>query len=703
MLCLMLLGVIAGSILGTVVAYTPPGGWPAGQPYFTLYAMVSSDLPYGTWVGGYHDVIYEIQKELAKIGINLEIRMYNSWTVYSTCWWDYYDVPSTEELPPNGWDITMGDWWISEASTIWVETMCADEYMPPYGYNLMSWNNSDADELLRAGIYTLDAETRKDNLWDWQELFMHDPPLINLYYPYLPAVQGIYLKGHAPFVWLSTVDHLALNASEMDAARKALGETTFRLGVSGDMPNVMSLYMSGYTSSAYWYACFDSLFMDYYDYNETTGLFDTTVMKRRGELAADLTTWLDDTTAIIPIRDDVYWVKADGTKSEKFDAGDVKFSIDVVLDPATGSPSMGDWAGAIESAEVLSNATLQNLGLFDVTKCMYEPYVVQVNLKAPFGDFNEVITMNWGGGMLPEHLLGGYAHGDLKTSPYYYDPYIWEFTGPYIIDEWAKGQYVKLKTNPHYYDPDQITGTVDYITMRIIPDDATRMLELETHGVDAVEYVWAPVEVIDEWKERPDLRVFEYRAPESNCVYFNLNNPYLSNRYVRLAIAHAIPYERIKSEILPGWGIARVTDGRSIIVPYCSYTEPNTTAIETPDLNGTTVSLYNTELLPYEYDLGKAEKYMDMWRFSQVGTDYTLGPVGDGDFSGWVEVDDFTIWANAIVKGTLTSADWIFEPGNDIDPDYDNTNYVELADYYRWGNSSGIYYPEGTLYWQWSR
>ena len=105
--CLVLVSVIPI----TTVAYTPPGGWPSGQPYFTLYAMLSSDLPYATWSGGYHDVMYEIQKELANIGIELEITLYDSWTIWSSCWEEKWNVSSETALPPDGWDITCTDWW----------------------------------------------------------------------------------------------------------------------------------------------------------------------------------------------------------------------------------------------------------------------------------------------------------------------------------------------------------------------------------------------------------------------------------------------------------------------------------------------------------------------------------------------------------------------------------------------------------------
>lgn len=702
----MLVNVLVGGILGTAIAYTPPGGWPPGQPYFTLYAMVSSDLSYGTWLGGYHDVLYIIQENLAEIGINLEIRMYDQWTIWSSVWEENWDVPSTVALPPDGWDITMGDWWVGTLSTIWEESFLTAPYTPPLGFNIFPWMNEEADELLTAGIHTLNAETRRFNLWAWQELFMHDPPFINLYYPSYYDAMGSYVEGYSGNVWFSTIDHLGLDATNMTAERKALGETSFRLGVAADMPNVMSLYMSGYTQSAYQYLVQDSLYMGVGDYNETTKEFIDGTWRMEPQLAADFPAYRTGpngpyTVAIVPLRDDVWWVWANGTKSEKFDAYDVKFSIETVIDPATGSPAAGEWIPVIESVEVLSNATLQGYGLWPQ---MYEPYAVQINLKTQFGDLLGLLSMNWGAGMLPEHLLGGIPHNALRSSAYYYEPSLWCFTGPYIFDDWVKDEYVKVRVNPHYYGRN-MTGIVDEVVMRIIPDDATRNAEMETNGIDAAEFVWAPVELFYDWRDNyPNIHVATYEASQSNNLMFNLNNPYLSNRYVRLAIAHAIDYERIY-DVIKGWGIdsdlPHFHPGKTSIPPHTTYTEPDDPT--DPLLNGDTVTLFNEELAPYTRDLTKARAYMDMWRYSLVDSDYTLGPIGDFDFSGRVDMDDFVVWGDAIVEGRLTSADWVFLPGNDIDPDADNTDFVELDDYYRWRENIGIYWPEGTYTREWSR
>ncbi len=172
---------------------------------------------------------------------------------------------------------------------------------------------------------------------------------------------------------------------------------------------------------------------------------------------------------------------------------------------------------------------------------------------------------------------------------------------------------------------------------------------------------------------------------------FNLHNSKLSNAYLRKAIAHALPYGDIYN-VIRGWGIDEVTPGKAVIVPNCTYTEPDTPDIG-DEFDGTTVNLFHETLEPYAYDTDIAIQYMNMWYYSQVNKDWTLGPVGDADFSGFVDPDDLAVWMTAIIHGTLTPP-WPRPPGQDIDPDFDNNGLVEGPDFYRfrddgWGN----YYP----------
>ncbi|NIU57790.1 MAG: hypothetical protein GWN67_15770, partial [Phycisphaerae bacterium] len=103
--------------------------------------------------------------------------------------------------------------------------------------------------------------------------------------------------------------------------------------------------------------------------------------------------------------------------------------------------------------------------------------------------------------------------------------------------------------------------------IKVIPDGADRLIALQTLSVDFAEYPTAPIETYQAMEDWPTHKVYRYKYPASNPLWFNLNSPILSNRYVRLAIAHAIPYPQIFTEILPGWGVAKVIPGKTFVTP----------------------------------------------------------------------------------------------------------------------------------------
>ncbi len=81
---------------------------------------------------------------------------------------------------------------------------------------------------------------------------------------------------------------------------------------------------------------------------------------------------------------------------------------------------------------------------------------------------------------------------------------------------------------------------------------------------------------------------------------------------------------------------------------------------------------------------------MDIWRYSQEGTDYTKGPLGDHDFSGFVEMIDYPIWVINLGKNASDLPWW---PSNNIDPDNDNNGRVLLQDITHWATNVGKRYP----------
>jgi peptide/nickel transport system substrate-binding protein len=134
--------------------------------------------------------------------------------------------------------------------------------------------------------------------------------------------------------------------------------------------------------------------------------------------------------------------------------------------------------------------------------------------------------------------------------------------GPFMIDTWKLGTKMVLKRNPYYWGKDAAGGSLPYldeIDMVIVPDDATRILQLKAGQIDATEFV--PYERVAELKADPKLTT--YLFPSTQITYVQLNakpklndgtpNP-LSDEKVRQALNYAINKQAIIKIVTHGLG-----------------------------------------------------------------------------------------------------------------------------------------------------
>jgi len=675
----MLISAFAAGSLVTVQA-SPTFPW-SGK--VTFWAVVDS-YPYFGFGGGYHALLDAIKTELANIGITLNIQTYDS--VWDICWDTMWNVsgdadshPETYTYGVDGWDFTTAEWSTIPTGLLWV-----DEFVyktpPEGGYNAMEYCNPEALALYNAGTQTLDPIKIKENLWYWQELFMNDPPMINLYYGRLFECTGVYVEGWDSTVWFYDTSHFGINKTAFDLyapeGRKAIGSNVLFYGVDAPIWGFNPLFTLTYTEEMMRALTHDNLYTCSRLWDETKhefyGPFVTKPVIAAGlpewrtgphgpNTVARITIRHDDPTT--PVDENIYW-----SDHVTLNASDVWFTYDLVLDKSVGSWAYADFSHVVDHVEIV------------------DPFTVDFVLYAPRWDLVNLLSSDWGVEVLPWHQLKDVPRTALDRDASNTNPYYLVGSGPYKVKSYESGVKIEFEKNPYYFGYKLGWGPyVDTYIMKWVPDPGDRRVALETLAVDYCEYPMGDVSYWQGMQTRTTHKVWTYMYHGSNPLYMNLHNPILSNRYVRMAIAQAIPYHLFPG-ILETWGIPEAWPGvGTFIVP-------------------THGELYNTKLVPYEYSIDKAIKYMEMWWYSREdATLYTLGPVGDGDFSGKVDTDDFVVWANAIVGGRLTPDKWIFKPGRDIDPDYDNTNYVEMADYYRWREKIGYYYPERSLWWQWSR
>lgn len=114
-------------------------------------------------------------------------------------------------------------------------------------------------------------------------------------------------------------------------------------------------------------------------------------------------------------------------------------------------------------------------------------------------------------------------------------------TGPYRFVEWERGSHVLVERNPDYRDASK--PLLDRIIFRILPEAAVRVAGLETGEIDIGNSNPVPAADIERLKALPHLEFEERgyaRAAQQSQLFFNLDNPVLADRRVRVAIAHAI-------------------------------------------------------------------------------------------------------------------------------------------------------------------
>ncbi|MEM4528329.1 MAG: ABC transporter substrate-binding protein [Desulfurococcaceae archaeon] len=117
-------------------------------------------------------------------------------------------------------------------------------------------------------------------------------------------------------------------------------------------------------------------------------------------------------------------------------------------------------------------------------------------------------------------------------------------SGPYKVKEWVRGSHVTLirndyyKTNLPFVNNKGPNTYIDEIIIRFIPEDLTRITELEAGRVHIVRGV--PLEMVKRLKDNPNIKLYEVVTPGIYYLMVNVRDAKLSDVRVRQAIMMAI-------------------------------------------------------------------------------------------------------------------------------------------------------------------
>lgn len=659
------------------------------SPDIILWIPTTND-PGPGYYGGYHDVVALLKDEFIKIGIDLRHEgSYDSFAWEDIVWdwptWQYNGThdgdPASHAYGVDGWDLAIFEWWMNPTSYIWGDELVYSFGKPDAGWNIMSYNDTKADFFWQTGSTTLDPTTHNRWMWKWQEQAMHNPPTIPIYVADQLTARASYLDGWDEVSWMYDVSQLDIDEAKFDAVaptspydRKAVGNDTVIWGAGEPIEQFYPFGTLYYTEE-----CVNVLKggMLYRTSREDLTYPPSGDYYLIPTLAADFPTWYQKPdgrwVAQVPLRTGITWTDGDG-----FDAQDVAYTYQSVLTPGCKSEAYGDYSFMLD--DVVVNST----------------YVVDFIYKLGMGpdyDMAGYQAHGWAISMLPYHQLGPNKVSNWGSQLYNYDPVPvsdggdgLECLGPYVPTFWdgVAGILEFEKRDAYCTAMGWSSEMPDRFIINIIESAGDRFDALEECSADFIEYPTAPVA---DWqtlagKATHDGLSFIY--PAVHTLWINHNNTILANRYVRLALAHAIPYEQIFSQILPGWGVQNAIRAKTtMIMPFHDS--------------------YHPTLGYYEYNITKAQQYMDMYLNSlyedpHTQVNYVDGPLGDHDFSGFVEMPDYPRWVENLGKFTNGSA-WDgptlvpFYPGNPVDPDNDNNGQVLGDDLTFWGLNVGEYYP----------
>ena len=211
------------------------------------------------------------------------------------------------------------------------------------------------------------------------------------------------------------------------------------------------------------------------------------------------------------------------------------------------------------------------------------PYKLVIRLQEPYAPILTALTI----GILPHTLAKE------KTLPL--DRLVG--TGPYRLYRYSQSRYVELQAYPGYRDgPPQIKRLI----FRIIPNDLTRVLELEKSRVDLLVNA-VPPDAVNGLMNDKHIRVITGHGNAYEYLGFNMRDPVLSIKDVRRAIAHAI--------------------NRQAIIRYVLFNQAEPASGILPPWN----RAYNADVKQYDYDPALARRLLDKAGFPEKhGYRFTL-------------------------------------------------------------------------------
>lgn len=122
--------------------------------------------------------------------------------------------------------------------------------------------------------------------------------------------------------------------------------------------------------------------------------------------------------------------------------------------------------------------------------------------------------------------------------------------GAFRLDEWRRGEMVKLARNEHYWE--EGLPKLDGVEWQVVADDNTRILKVQAGELDAALFI--PFNRIAEFEADPEINVHLDPSTREDSLLLNHENEWLANKNVRKALSMATDIQSIVDVVTFGYG-----------------------------------------------------------------------------------------------------------------------------------------------------
>ncbi|MDR7518319.1 MAG: ABC transporter substrate-binding protein [Armatimonadota bacterium] len=193
------------------------------------------------------------------------------------------------------------------------------------------------------------------------------------------------------------------------------------------------------------------------------------------------------------------------------DAGDVKATLERILDPATRSPRRLQ-IGPIRTVEVV------------------DPLTVRIVLAERYAPILAALAEGWGA-ILPADLIA--RRHDFSTRPV--------GTGPFTLGEWQRDSFIRLQRFDGYW----MSGLprLREVVIRFVPERAVKIAGLLSGEFDAVDAI--DPDDLPRARANPDVRIITQLTSLVNVIAINNSRGPLRDVRVRRALWHAVDRRQV--------------------------------------------------------------------------------------------------------------------------------------------------------------